>query len=147
MKRAVVAAVVLTFVFMAAVGLVCLVVAVWMTVAHRHRQQTAATVTHKLLSGAALWENTHRCTWIQMVMNARARVFADTHTHTRGELTVSGQNGPVLRSEAAACDAAIRVEGDPHCAAVCVHCWWRHVTAEPAGGRATTFNNLNLSFE
>lgn len=54
MKRAVVAAVVLTFVFMAAVGLVCLVVAVWMTVAHRHRQQTAATVTHKLLSGAAL---------------------------------------------------------------------------------------------
>lgn len=68
-------------------------------------------------------------------MNVRVHVFADTH----GELTVSGQNGPVLCSEAAACDAAIRVEGDPHCAAVCVHCWWRHVTTEPAGGKGNNF--------
>lgn len=60
MKRAVVAALVLTFVFMAAVRLVWLVVAVWVTVAHRHRQQTAAAVAHKLFSGAALWENTKR---------------------------------------------------------------------------------------
>lgn len=43
----------LTLVLVAAVCLVHLVVAVWMTVAHRHRQQAAAAVAHELFSGAA----------------------------------------------------------------------------------------------
>lgn len=116
------------------------------------RTQTQAADSGRRRTWTLLWssslrkhkEDPHRCTWTQMLMNVRVHVFADTHTH--GELTVSGRNGPVLCSEAAACDAAIRVEGDPHRAAVCVHCWWRHVTTEPAGGRETTFNNRNLSF-
>lgn len=62
---------VLTPVFVAAVCLVCLVVTVWLTVAHRHRQQTATTVTQELFSWAALWENTHNkhkrlCAWMQI---------------------------------------------------------------------------------
>lgn len=56
------------------------------------------------------------------------------HVHTNTLLTLPRQYGPVLCREAAACDAAIRVEGDPHCAAVCVNCRRRHVTTEPAGG-------------
>lgn len=60
----------LTSVFMAAVRLICLVVAVWMTVTHRHRQQTAAAVTHELFSGAALWGNTQQRKHAQMHMNA-----------------------------------------------------------------------------
>lgn len=47
-------------------------------------------------------------------------------------LTLPRQHGPVLRGEAAAGDAAVRVEGDPHCAAVGVDRWWRYTTAEPA---------------
>lgn len=49
------------------------------------------------------------------------------------------QYGPVLCREAAACDAAIRVEGDPHRAAVGVHRWWRHATTEPAARQKKTF--------
>lgn len=45
---------------------------------------------------------------------------------------MSVEYGPVLGSEAVACDAAIRVEGDPHCTAVCVDRRWRYVTTEPA---------------
>lgn len=40
--------------FVAAVCLVTLVLAVWMAVAHRHRQQAVTAVTHELLPGAAL---------------------------------------------------------------------------------------------
>lgn len=50
-------------------------------------------------------------------------------------LTLPRQHSPVLRREAAAGDAAVRVEGDPHRAAVRVDRWRRHATAEPAGGQ------------
>ncbi len=82
-------------------------------------------------------------------MTVRVHVFADTHTHTCTHtlLTVSRQYGPVLCSEAAACDAAVRAKGDPHCAAVCVDCWWCYVTTEPAGEKDRPYNNLNLVFE
>lgn len=46
---------------------------------------------------------------------------------------MSGQYGPVLSTETIACNAAIRVKGDPHRAAVCVDCWWSYVTTEPVG--------------
>lgn len=44
----------LTFVFVAAVCFVTLVLAVGMAIAHSHRQQAATPVTHELFSGAAL---------------------------------------------------------------------------------------------
>lgn len=55
------------------------------------------------------------------------------HTHTRMSLTVCRQDGPVLCSEAAACNAAVGAKGDPHRAAVSVDCWGGYVTAEPEG--------------
>lgn len=59
----------------------------------------------------------------------------ETHLqmHVHRVLTVPRQDGPVLCSEAVACDAAVRVESDPHCAAVCVDCWRCYVSTEPAG--------------
>lgn len=50
-------------------------------------------------------------------------------------LTLPRQYSPVLCREAAASDAAVRVEGDPHSATVRVDCWRRYTTAEPAGGQ------------
>lgn len=44
----------LTTVFVSTVGFISLVVAVWMTVTHRHGQQTATVVTRELVSGATL---------------------------------------------------------------------------------------------
>lgn len=50
-------------------------------------------------------------------------------------LTLPRQHCPVLCREAAAGDAAVRVEGDPHRAAVRVDRWRRHATAEPAAAQ------------
>ncbi|KAG7223072.1 hypothetical protein INR49_015831 [Caranx melampygus] len=89
------------------VCLIRLVMAVWMTVAHRHRQQTTSTVAHELFSGAALCENT------PMHINAHEKKQLECSTWAsrwRRLLTVSGQYGPVLSCEAGACDAAIRAE-------------------------------------
>lgn len=44
---------------------------------------------------------------------------------------MSRQQGPVLSSEAAASDGGVRAEGDPHGAAVGVHCRRSRVTTEP----------------
>lgn len=49
----------LTFALVAAVGLVRAVAAVRAAVAHGRAQQTATAVAHELLSGAALWRETH----------------------------------------------------------------------------------------
>lgn len=55
------------------------------------------------------------------------------------------QDGSVLCSEAIARDADVGVEGDPHCAAVCVEGWWSNVTTKPARERFVLWKNLGLS--
>jgi len=63
----------------------------------------------------------------------------------RAPLTVPGQRGPVLGGEAAARDAAVGPEGDPHRAAVGVHRRRGNVTAEPAGRRLDLLIDLSGS--
>lgn len=96
----------------------------------RRTQTQAADSVHcrtwTLLWSSSLWKHTkeheneqpERSTWA---------------SRCRRLLTVSRQYSPVLSCEAGAGDAAVRAEGDPHCAAVCVDRWWCYVSTEPAG--------------